>query len=352
MIAVRLTPDLRWSVLGAPAYFAARGRPRTPEELTRHECIRYRFLTAGSIYRWEFERGGREFSVDVPGGVTVNDGTLMMSLALKGMGLIYTADLFAARELAAGQLEPVLEEFLPKTPGLVSLFPRAHADAAEAARVHRHADRGEQASRCQVGLQPDAVGDEGATLRQQAGDTNCISLLLVAGGFFTLLAVLGMLATAANAAETSTLKQYDFELRTLNLGETSRKGQLQFNIDNGMIEEELDSVRRVLDQLGASEVDNEGNRYLSTANGTRVKIGGFLVEGYLEDSVEGVHALPVEFTVKSEFAAPEAALVLRIAAAGNLFVGSSADPDRVATTCSDRRSPLLQAPQAGIDHAG
>ena len=158
-------------------------------------------------------------------------------------------------------------------------------------------------------------------------------------GFITLLCVLGTLPNAASGAETATLKQYDFELRTLNLGETSRKGQLQFNIDNGMIEEELDSVRRVLDQLGASEVDKEGNRYLSTANGTRVKIGGFLVEGYLEDSVEGVHALPVEFTVKGEFAAPEAALVLRIAAAGNLFVGSSADPDRVATTAriDDRR---------------
>ena len=39
------------------------------------------------------------------------------------MGLIYTADLFAARELAAGQLEPVLEEFLPTTPGLFLYFP-------------------------------------------------------------------------------------------------------------------------------------------------------------------------------------------------------------------------------------
>ena len=150
MIAVRLTPDLRWSVLGAPAYFAARGRPRTPEELTRHECIRYRFLTAGSIYRWEFERGGREFSVDAPGGVTVNDGTLMMSLAVKGMGLIYTADLFAARELAAGDLEPVLEEFLPKTPGLFLYFPartqtqpklRAFIDMLTAASKRRDAGR-------------------------------------------------------------------------------------------------------------------------------------------------------------------------------------------------------------------
>ena len=117
MIAVRLTQDLRWSVLGAPSYFAARGRPRTPEDLTQHECIRYRFLTAGSIYRWEFVRGSREFSVDVPGGVTVNDGTLMVSFARRGMGLIYTADLFVPSELQTGELEPVLKEFLPTTAG-------------------------------------------------------------------------------------------------------------------------------------------------------------------------------------------------------------------------------------------
>ncbi len=150
MIAVRLTSDLRWSVLGAPAYFAVRGRPRTPEELTRHECIRYRFLTAGSIYRWEFVRGGREFSVDVPGSVTVNDGTLMTSCALKGMGLIYTADLFAARELATNALESVLEEFLPKTPGLFLYFPartqtqpklRAFIDTLTAASERRESGR-------------------------------------------------------------------------------------------------------------------------------------------------------------------------------------------------------------------
>jgi hypothetical protein len=150
-------------------------------------------------------------------------------------------------------------------------------------------------------------------------------------GLIAALCALGIQANAANAAEPATVKQYDFELRTLNLGETSRRGDLQFNIDNGMTEEELDSVKRVLDQLEATQVDKEGNRYLSTTNGTRVKIGGFLVEGYLEDSVEGVHALPVEFTVNGEFAAPEAALVMRIAAAGHLFIGSTADPDRVTT---------------------
>jgi hypothetical protein len=162
-----------------------------------------------------------------------------------------------------------------------------------------------------------------------------------AGRFFAWVCVLGsVLPNATHAAETpATLKEYAFELQTLNLGERVRRKSVQFDIDNGMTEEELDSVNHALDELGASPVDADGYRVLSMSNGTRVRIGGFLTEGYLEDSVEGVHGLPVQFSVKDEFSTVEASLVLRIAAAGNLFVASSADPERVATTAqvTDRR---------------
>jgi len=123
MIAVRVTQDIRWSVLGSPAYFALHGRPATPEDLINHECIRIRFRTAGAIYRWEFERDGREFSIDPPGKVVVNDSALMHSLALAGVGLIYASDLLAEHEIADGRLERVLERHLPKTPGLFLYFP-------------------------------------------------------------------------------------------------------------------------------------------------------------------------------------------------------------------------------------
>lgn len=123
MIAVRITPDFRWSVLGTPSYFAARGRPRAPEDLTGHECIRYRFPTGRTVYRWEFVRKGREFSLDPPGGVMVNDHLTMIALARKGVGLAYTADLVAARALKSGELEAVLAPYLPIKPGLFLYFP-------------------------------------------------------------------------------------------------------------------------------------------------------------------------------------------------------------------------------------
>lgn len=123
MVAVRITPDLRYVVLGAPSYFAAHGRPRAPQDLTKHECIRYRFPTARTVYRWQFQRKGREFSLDPPGAIVVNDHLAMIALAKRGLGLAYTADLIAAAELESGDLEEVLAPHLPTKPGLFLYFP-------------------------------------------------------------------------------------------------------------------------------------------------------------------------------------------------------------------------------------
>lgn len=123
MVAVRLTPPFRWVVVGAPSYFAARGRPQVPQDLTGHDCIRYRYPTARSIYRWQFQRQGRDYSLDPPGGIIVNDHLTVIRLARTGVGLAYTADLVAAHELASGELEEVLAPHLPTKAGLFLYFP-------------------------------------------------------------------------------------------------------------------------------------------------------------------------------------------------------------------------------------
>jgi DNA-binding transcriptional LysR family regulator len=110
MVAVRLTRDIVWSVVASPAYLAARGTPQQPEDLTQHDAIRYRFPTSGAIYRWEFERDGRTLTVDPPGSLVVNDGALLIS--------------FAQEEIEADRLRPVLQPFLPRSPGLFLYFPR------------------------------------------------------------------------------------------------------------------------------------------------------------------------------------------------------------------------------------
>src|SRR5438046_4869 len=56
MIAVRIGPDIRMAVVGAPSYFAKRSPPKKPQDLTEHNCINLRLPTYGGLYAWEFER--------------------------------------------------------------------------------------------------------------------------------------------------------------------------------------------------------------------------------------------------------------------------------------------------------
>lgn len=158
-----------------------------------------------------------------------------------------------------------------------------------------------------------------------------------AGRFFASLCSLGLLAGAIYGAEPSAaLKSYTFELQTFNAADKLRRGRapfsgapIEFSIDSAMTDEELDSVKGMLDGLSASPPDHEGYRSFAMSNGTQVRIGGFVQDP--EVAGGGVQSLPVTFAVKDEFSTEEAALVLQMMAAGNLFVVSPADPNLAAT---------------------
>src|SRR5271163_5337605 len=63
MIAVRIGPDMRMAIVGAPSYYEKRLPPKRPQELIGHNCINLRLPTHGGLYAWEFEKGGRELKV-------------------------------------------------------------------------------------------------------------------------------------------------------------------------------------------------------------------------------------------------------------------------------------------------
>jgi DNA-binding transcriptional LysR family regulator len=123
MIAVRIGPDLRWAVVATPAYFAKRSPPKKPQELTQHNCINLRLATYGALYAWEFERGGRAFSVRVDGQLTFNGTTQRLNAALSGLGVAYVPEELALPHISAGRLKRVLEEWCPAYPGYHLYYP-------------------------------------------------------------------------------------------------------------------------------------------------------------------------------------------------------------------------------------
>ena len=134
MIAVRVMGPMRVTVVGAPAYFARRRPPRTPDDLARHSCVQYRLAADGAVFEWAFERDGkpsggpfrsREQSrrIAVDGRVIVNDPDLAMRAAVDGLGIVYTVEALADPFLRSGQLVRVLEDWSPSFEGLFLYYP-------------------------------------------------------------------------------------------------------------------------------------------------------------------------------------------------------------------------------------
>ncbi len=123
MIAVRIGPDMRMAVVGAPAYFTKRPKPRVPQDLTAHNCINLRLSTYGGLYAWEFEKAGRELKVRVEGQLVFNTAGLRMNAVLSGLGLAYMPQDQVAAHLGNGRLVRVLEDWCPPFPGYHLYYP-------------------------------------------------------------------------------------------------------------------------------------------------------------------------------------------------------------------------------------
>ncbi|ODT12541.1 MAG: LysR family transcriptional regulator, partial [Mesorhizobium sp. SCN 65-12] len=123
MIAVRIGPDMRMAVVGAPAYFTKRPKPRVPQDLTAHNCINLRLPTYGGLYAWEFEKAGRELKVRVEGQLVFNTAGLRMNAVLSGLGLAYMPQDQVAAHLGNGRLVRVLEDWCPPFPGYHLYYP-------------------------------------------------------------------------------------------------------------------------------------------------------------------------------------------------------------------------------------
>jgi DNA-binding transcriptional LysR family regulator len=122
MIAVRFGGDSRFVAVASPRYLKQYGSPRTPNDLEKHACIRYR-MRSGRIYRWEFERRGQSSSIDVNGPLTLDDDDLMAHAAADGLGIAFVSERGVLQAIKTGKLVVVLDEWCPRTTGLALYYP-------------------------------------------------------------------------------------------------------------------------------------------------------------------------------------------------------------------------------------
>ncbi len=123
MIALRIGPDMRMATFGSPAYFADHPSPKTPRELSAHNCINLRLPTHGGFYAWEFEKDGHPVNVHVDGQLAFNTSPLIIRAAVSGLGLACLPEDLVGEHLADGRLVRVLEDWCPPFPGYHLFYP-------------------------------------------------------------------------------------------------------------------------------------------------------------------------------------------------------------------------------------
>jgi DNA-binding transcriptional LysR family regulator len=116
MIAVRVTSEARFVVVGSPKYFTRHSAPKTPKDLEDHNCIRS-MLPNGTVFGWEFQKKNRRIHAKVGGKLIVDDIDLSIQAVLGGAGLAYLLSDYIAFDIARGRLVTVLDDWTPRLSG-------------------------------------------------------------------------------------------------------------------------------------------------------------------------------------------------------------------------------------------
>ena len=129
MVTVRLTPPFRTAIVASPAYIGRHGKPRSADDLANHNCVGYRLLRSGALYRWDLMVDGKDVSVATRGTAVVTEQMSARDLAVAGVGLVYGLEPLMRPDIEAGRLIEVLRETSVEEPGLFLYFPRRAAMA-------------------------------------------------------------------------------------------------------------------------------------------------------------------------------------------------------------------------------
>jgi DNA-binding transcriptional LysR family regulator len=121
-VAIKLAGNRR-VVCATPQYLARRGHPQSLEDLSRHNCLAFN-LQGGQQRGWYFQKNGKPLTVRVSGNLDCNDGELLHRWSLEGLGLAWRSTWEIQRELSAGELVTVLDEFALPDYDIMAVYPQ------------------------------------------------------------------------------------------------------------------------------------------------------------------------------------------------------------------------------------
>jgi len=117
-------------VVGTPAYFKAKGVPREPADLTKHQAVVYDQGGGGTA--WTFRRGNSKISIHIDGRLRVSAAEGVRAGVLAGLGLAVASEWMFAPELQSGEVNAVLNDWQLPMVDLWAVFPTGRQASAKA----------------------------------------------------------------------------------------------------------------------------------------------------------------------------------------------------------------------------
>lgn len=122
LIARRLTQS-ETKVVGTSDYFARYGRPKTPDDLAKHNCLAFTFRDTRLARPWRFASAAGESVIIPRGDMSFSDGAALYEAVCAGYGLAQVHDYYFDGKMARGKLVQVLDKFTAKAEPIWLVYP-------------------------------------------------------------------------------------------------------------------------------------------------------------------------------------------------------------------------------------
>jgi len=106
-------------VCASPAYLAAQGTPRHPQDLALHNCLTYSYFGKSL---WHFDHQGVKSAVAVSGNLSANESVVLMAGTVQGAGISMQPYYSAAPLLASGELIELMPDYQPQSMGIYGIY--------------------------------------------------------------------------------------------------------------------------------------------------------------------------------------------------------------------------------------
>ncbi|HEX5343134.1 MAG TPA: LysR substrate-binding domain-containing protein [Duganella sp.] len=125
-LIARKLEDAELVLVASPAYLKRAGKPKTLDDLARHDCIQFDLPSTGKRIPWPFMQHGAQVDVATEGGLSCSEDVLgIVTLARSGAGLVQTYRFIVEQDLASGALVELLPQHGGTSRPFFLLYPHA-----------------------------------------------------------------------------------------------------------------------------------------------------------------------------------------------------------------------------------